>query len=531
VSSSFARLLVAVCVSAGVLVTATEAFAQSGHARMSRDLRQQLTTGRHRDNQVILTGSDAQILRVAQRHGLEVRKWLETGAVIDVPAAAMRGVLEDVDVDQITTNQAVRSQMAVTNATIGADLVQAGQWKDTDGGGRAFTGEGVGVAIIDSGVAVMPQLAYRVAARVDFTVDGGYGLDGYGHGTHVAGIIAAKRYNGNAPGVAPGAHIVSLKVLDANGMGTADNVIEAIDFAIAHRERFNIKVINLSLGGPVLQAAADDPICQAVERAYRAGIVVVASAGNFGKTADGRPILGGITTPGISPFAVTVGALNTKGTADRGDDEVATYSSRGPTRFDHLIKPDLVAPGNKIESLAAPRSTLVREHPELVTGSGYDAKLRLSGTSMAAGVVSGAAALLFEKGPRLAIEAVRHSLQKTATSPVGGTIVSSGAGSIQVVPALSSGTAFAGGTVFCTALTCAPNEQPASSVSATSETIVWSDSFDETIVWSDSTDETIVWSDNADETIVWSDANDETIVWSDSADETIVWSDTIMWSD
>ena len=163
--------------------------------------------------------------------------------------------------------------------------------------------------------------------------------------------------------MAPGANIISLKVLDAQGKGLAADVIQAIDWAVKNRRRYNIRVINMSLGGAVTQGWRDDPICQAVERAYRAGIVVVASAGNFGKTTDGRPIYGGITTPGISPFAITVGALNTKGTPWRSDDEVASYSSKGPTLFDHLIKPDLVAPGNKILGLAAPGSTLVREHP------------------------------------------------------------------------------------------------------------------------------------------------------------------------
>src|SRR4029079_17441308 len=139
-----------------------------------------------------------------------------------------------------------------------------------------------------------------------------------------------------------------------------------------------IRVINLSLGGAVTQSYRDDPICQAVERAYRAGIVVVASAGNFGKTTDGKAIYGGITTPGISPFAITVGALNTKGTPFRSDDEVASYSSKGPTMVDHLVKPDLVAPGNKVLSLAAPGSTLVKDHPELVVGSGRSARLQLS---------------------------------------------------------------------------------------------------------------------------------------------------------
>ena len=197
--------------------------------------------------------------------------------------------------------------------------------------------------------------------------------------------------------MAPGANIISLKVLDAKGQGVAGDVIEAIDWAIANRTRFNIQVINMSLGGPVTQGWRDDPICQAVERAYRAGIVVVASAGNFGKAEDGRPIYGGITTPGISPFAITVGALNTKGTAFRSDDEVASYSSKGPTMYDRLVKPDLVAPGNKILGLAAPGSTLVREHPELVVRREGGTRLQLSGTSMAAAVVSGAVGLILDR--------------------------------------------------------------------------------------------------------------------------------------
>ena len=192
--------------------------------------------------------------------------------------------------------------------------------------------------------------------------------DDNGHGTHVAGIIAAAGVNAKdtTSGVAPGAHIINLKVLGADGSGYASDVADAIDWAIENRDRYKIKVINLSLGGPVLQRCADDPVCQAVERAYRARITVVVSAGNHGKDANGNELFGRITMPGVSPFAITVGALNTKGTAQRSDDVITTYSSRGPTWFDGLIKPDLVAPGNKIVGLLAPGSTLAREHPELV---------------------------------------------------------------------------------------------------------------------------------------------------------------------
>ena len=219
--------------------------------------------------------------------------------------------------------------------------------------------------------------------------------------------------------MAPGAHIISLKVLDADGGGYAGDVVEAIEWAIANRERYRIRVLNLSLGGPVLQAYADDPVNQAVERAYRAGLVVVASAGNRGKDAEGREVFGGITVPGNSPFAITVGALNTKGTAFRSDDEVTTYSSRGPTRFDHLIKPDLVAPGNKIVGLLAPGSTLAREHPELVIDTVEGKRLQLSGTSMAAAVGAGASALLLQGSPNFSPFGVRFALQY-GSSPLPG---------------------------------------------------------------------------------------------------------------
>ena len=121
------------------------------------------------------------------------------------------------------------------------------------------------------------------------------------------------------------------------------------------------------------QSWRDDPVCQAVERAVQAGIVVVASAGNHGQTHDGRLVLGSVTSPGISPYAITVGALRTQGTVDRSDDTVAPWSSKGPTMIDHLIKPDLVAPGSKIVSLMVPGSTLAHAVPRApVIGQGEE---------------------------------------------------------------------------------------------------------------------------------------------------------------
>src|SRR4029077_16479978 len=172
-------------------------------------------------------------------------------------------------------------------------------------------------------------------------------------------------------GIAPGAYLLNLRVLGDDGSGTASDVIEAIDWAIEPGHEYNVSVINLSLGAPVLQPYRDDPLCEAVERAVKAGITVVAAAGNFGKTKDGRAVLGGITTPANSPYVIAVGAIDTHGTAARSDDTLASYSSKGPTRYDLIIKPDLSAPGHHIASAESGDSYLSKTLPQNhVSGSG-----------------------------------------------------------------------------------------------------------------------------------------------------------------
>ena len=174
--------------------------------------------------------------------------------------------------------------------------------------------------------------------------------------------------------MAPGASSVNLKALGADGSGDTADVINAIDWAVANHRAYNIRIINLSLGHPVLESYLDDPLCQAAQRAVDAGILVVAAAGNFGKTQDGRPVVGGIVSPGNTPAVLTVGAVNAKATARRSDDVMATYSSRGPTSIDGVLKPELVAPGNRIAAAAAPGSYLARTYPErIIAGEGSSA--------------------------------------------------------------------------------------------------------------------------------------------------------------
>ncbi len=222
-----------------------------------------------------------------------------------------------------------------------------------------FTGAGIGIALIDSGVWTGHRsLAGRVVFAKDFVGDDtarsdrAVGAEGprsnedpYGHGTHIGATIAGSSpypqdSTSQTPfrGVAPGANLISLRVIGADGTGKASDVIDAIHWVIRNRKRFNIRVINLSLGGPAEQSYRDDPMCEAVERAVHAGIVVVAAAGNRGKDDEGRSVYGLIESPGIDPYVITVGALNTKGTARRSDDELATYSSKGPTLVDWLAE-------------------------------------------------------------------------------------------------------------------------------------------------------------------------------------------------
>ncbi len=168
-----------------------------------------------------------------------------------------------------------------------------------------------------------------------------YGLDWYGHGQHIAGIIASNGKTSNCSnctqtvaGVAPGVNLINLKVLDASGEGSDSFVMAAINRAIALKNTYNIRVINLSLGRPVFESYTQDPLCQAVEAAWKAGIVVVVSAGNDGRdNTYGNDGYGTINAPGNDPYVITVGAMRSMGTAARNDDLIASYSSKGPSIY------------------------------------------------------------------------------------------------------------------------------------------------------------------------------------------------------
>jgi serine protease AprX len=310
---------------------------------------------------------------------------------------------------------------------------------------------GVGVAVIDSGLSSAADFAPRITAFYDFTAGGiaAAPIDPYGHGTHVAGIIASSGADSSRTqyrGVAADARLIGLRVLDDQGVGQTSFVLQAIDFAIANREALGIDVINLSLGHPIYEPADTDPLVGAVEAAVRAGMVVVVSGGNFGyNRVSGQSGYAGITSPGNAPSAITVGALQTANTTTRDDDQVAPYSSRGPSWYDATAKPDLVAPGVGIISNATMDSTLYQLYPSVRVDASH---LSLNGTSMAAAVTSGVAALVIEanrqahpNAPSLTPNAIKAILQFSAT-PVGfatgapSDALTEGAGAINVPAAI-----------------------------------------------------------------------------------------------
>ena len=235
--------------------------------------------------------------------------------------------------------------------------------------------------------------------------------------------------------MAPDAKIVSLKVLKADGSGETSDVIRALQWVRENATRYNVRVVNVSLGHPVFESYEDDPLAQAVQKTIDAGLIVVASAGNYGKVNIGGkdvPVYGGIASPGNLPDVITVGALNTWGTTKRSDDVVTTYSSRGPTAIDRVIKPDLVAPGNKVWAALVAGSTVAQTAPPGTIGPNG---IAMSGSSVSAGVVTGVVALMLEANPSLRQGHVKMALQLSAQFMPEG-VLAAGSGSLNAAGAV-----------------------------------------------------------------------------------------------
>ena len=368
----------------------------------------------------------------------------------EIAALGDAGFVTDIVADNPVYGSDYQSTMDVTNLTIGLGTVPA-----PAAGGP--TGDGVAVAVLDSGVATNTDLASsRIVGWKDFVNDQPTPYDDAGHGTYVAGLIAGDGSaslpleNGGVAsvqfrGVAPAADIVGIKVLDELGQGRSSTMIAGIAWAIAHRDAYNIRVLNISVGGNPVSSFTRDPVDRAVEAAWRSGIAVVCAAGNEGDFGGG-----GILSPGNDPFVITVCATDTRQTADVTGDAVASYSSIGPTLFDEVAKPDLVAPGNRLVSLRVADSYLDVYFPDNVipvaafapsappeTASNY---LMLSGTSTSSPVVAGAVALMIGADPSLTPDDVKVRLMGSADPVADATVSEQGAGMVDVDGALAATT-------------------------------------------------------------------------------------------
>ena len=425
-----------------------------------------------------------------------------------LPAGSVTALARRNDVVSVSPDRTVASTWSTLQAVTGLGRTRLASALGSPGDPVTRTGRGIGIAIVDSGVAWNHRAfrdadgASRVADARDFTriraalrtsgVDWVAGLDlsehlvpagsaaptylaavdnrrasspdPYGHGTHVAAVAAGRGdfQSPDSTGMAPNARLFDVRVIDALGRGRASDVLAGIDWVICNAEKLGIRVMNLSIGANATESHRTDPLARAVRTAVSQGIVVVAAAGNYGMDSQGRRSWGSISSPGHEPSAITVGAVNFKGTTGRGDDVVTNFSSRGPTRgslvdysgkrYDHdnLIKPDLVAPGNRVVAAMStqPSATATRERnalalraPELAAVAGAqqtadEELMSLSGTSVAAPVVAGAAAALLEANPGLTPALVKAILQYTAQALPGAGLLEQGAGSLNIEGAL-----------------------------------------------------------------------------------------------
>ena len=424
------RLLVlGVVLAALVPATALGAPAGDDGDKLDRELRARALSARG-SSRVILRlqpGASADSAIRGLRGTIGRRLTSVGGQVAYIPDASLLALSRMPGLIDVSLDRRVHGTLERTGATVGAGWV-----RDTLG----YDGTGVGIAIIDSGVANWHDDlgSGRVTRFVDFVNFQPSAYDDYGHGTHVAGIIAGNGHDseGLRRGIAPGATLLVEKVLDATGQGYISNVIAAIDYAIANKDALNIRVINLSVAAGVYESYTTDPLTLAAKRAVESGIIVVSAAGNLGKNASGQPQYGGIGAPGNAPWVLTVGASSHQGTTDRGDDIVAPFSSRGPSAIDYQAKPDIVAPGVGIESIAEAGSTLWNTKPLMrLWGSvptATEPYLSLSGTSMAAPVVSGTIALMLQANPTLTPNLVKAILQYTAEARPAYDALTQGAG-------------------------------------------------------------------------------------------------------
>ena len=451
------------------------------------------TNGRRMVDAIVVSNSPDRSMAALRAHVLRLGGTVSGGFTsvqalsVTVPTSALAELDDRDDVVSISPNRTTRHTFSGLELTAGVATPAV----RTATGTTTYTGldgKGIGIAVLDSGVMAGhrhmdgPLLGFsRVVAQVNMVGQGanlGYAsslapgslernlyetqvktnilavADAYGHGTHVAAIAAGKgTYRTlDTTGIAPGASIIDVKVLNADGTGNVGDVIAGLDWVLYNAKKHNIRIVNLSLAAGSTSSWVNDPLAQAARAVVASGIVVVTASGNYGQV-NGKTTFGTVGSPGHDPSVITVGSSNMKLTAaSRTDDVVNGFSSRGPTRgatrlsngqrvVDNLLKPDLLAPGNAMISAAATSSLgqwnkLAASNSSLLiglTGQVMNQTLMfLSGTSVSAPVVSGAVALMLQANPGLTPPLVKASLQYSAQPLAGASLVEQGAGMLNI---------------------------------------------------------------------------------------------------
>jgi serine protease AprX len=402
-------------------------------------------------------GALAVAAREVERLGGEVGRQLRVinGFTAQLPTSQVDRLAGSSGIVSVTGNEPVQMQAAAYAPTTDAGSLYTttvatgaqAYWK------AGYTGKGVDVAVVDTGTAPVGGLdgAGKVVNGPDLSFESQAKnlryLDTYGHGTHMAGIIAGRgagavagSYAGdttNFLGMAPDARIVSVKVADAMGAADVSQIIAAIDWVVQNKTTggLNIRVLNLSFGTNTTNPYTIDPLCHAVEAAWKKGITVVAATGNAGYyMTPGGP---GLTSPARDPYVIAVGATDTMKTLSVADDRVASFSSSGVVGTGGTKNPDLVAPGKSIISLAVPGSFIDQTYG--ATGAVTGGYMRGSGTSQATAVMSGAAALVLQQHPTWTNNQVKALLTTTAKPLTAGTLTpaAQGKGTLDLTKALS----------------------------------------------------------------------------------------------
>jgi serine protease AprX len=333
-------------------------------------------------------------------------------------AGQAEGLTDNPAVHAVSLNAKVESQGSVNPAALATSFNAS--IRSTEPWAQGVTGKGVGVAVIDTGIqgnlpdfrVSQSDASSRVIASVVTNPAATTADDTYGHGTHIAGLIAGNGtnrpagdpLNGKYAGVAPDANLIAVKASDDAGNASVLDVIDGLQFVMDKENDYNIRVVNLSLRSTVAESYKTDPLDAAVEATWNSGIVVVVAAGNSGPTGDAVQY-----APANDPFVITVGGADDQGTKSTGDDTLATWSSRGLTQ-DGFQKPDIAAPGAHMVSTIPPGSEYTRLCPSCLTPDGQ--YFRVGGTSMAAAVASGEVALLLQAYPNLTPNEVKAQMVK-----------------------------------------------------------------------------------------------------------------------